>query len=60
MRTSPPAHPQIKLEPQSQSLADELQNRFGEAVKQESKACDMLTVQVNQSHIKDVLRFLNS
>jgi NADH-quinone oxidoreductase subunit B/C/D len=55
-----PPSPQIKLESQSQSLADELQNRFGEAVKQESKACDMLSVQVNQSHIKDVLRFLNS
>ncbi|MCP4623874.1 MAG: NADH-quinone oxidoreductase subunit B/C/D [bacterium] len=55
-----PPSPEIKLESQSQSLADELQNRFGEAVKQESKACDMLTVQVNPSHIKDVLRFLNS
>jgi NADH-quinone oxidoreductase subunit B/C/D len=55
-----PPSPEIKLESQSQSLAAELQNRFGEAVKPESKTCDMLTLQVNQSQIKDVLRFLNS
>jgi hypothetical protein len=54
-----PPPPEIKLKSPSKSLADELQSRFGDAVKQGSKACDVPTVQVNQSHIKDVLRFLN-
>ena len=55
-----PPSPQIELDNQSQSLARELQTRFGEAVKQEPHTCDMPTFQVIRSRVKDVLRFLNS
>ncbi len=55
-----PPSPQIELDDQSQSLARELQTRFGEAVKQEPHTCDMPTFEVIRSRIKDVLRFLNS
>jgi NADH dehydrogenase I D subunit len=55
-----PPSPQIELDTQSQSLAHELQTRFGEAVKQELRSCDMPTFQVIPSRVKDVLRFLNS
>jgi len=55
-----PSSPQIELDPNSQRLARELQDRFGEAVQQEPQPCDMPAFVVNQNHIKDVLRFLNS
>ena len=55
-----PLSPQIELDNQSQSLARELQTRFGEAVKQEPHTSDMPTFQVIRSRVKDVLRFLNS
>ncbi|MBT8372730.1 MAG: NADH-quinone oxidoreductase subunit B/C/D, partial [Deltaproteobacteria bacterium] len=55
-----PPSPRIELDPKSQNLSRELQNRFGEAVKQEPDSCDMPTFQVTQNRVKDVLRFLNS
>jgi NADH-quinone oxidoreductase subunit B/C/D len=55
-----PSSPPIELDPIAQSLARELQDRFGEAVQQEAQTCDMPAFLVNQSRIKDVLRFLNS
>ncbi|CAB1064232.1 NADH-ubiquinone oxidoreductase chain B (EC / NADH-ubiquinone oxidoreductase chain C (EC / NADH-ubiquinone oxidoreductase chain D (EC [Olavius sp. associated proteobacterium Delta 1] len=55
-----PSSPQIELDPQAQRLARQLQDRFGEAVQQEPQTCDMPAFLVNQSRIKDVLRFLNS
>ena len=55
-----PPSPHIKLDNQSQSLARELQTRFGEDVKQELQSCDMPTFQVSRSRVKDVLHFLNS
>jgi len=55
-----PPSPQIELDTQSQSLARELQARFGDAVKQQLHFCDMPTFQVNRRRVKDVLRFLNS
>jgi NADH dehydrogenase I D subunit len=58
MWTPPP--PDIELNTEPQDLARELQDRFGEAVRQEPRTADMLTLQVTQSRVKDVLRFLNS
>ena len=55
-----PSSPQIELDPKAQSLARELQDRFGEAVQQEPQTCDMPGFVVNPNRIKDVLRFLNS
>ncbi len=55
-----PPSSEIKLAAKSRSLADELQNRFGQTVKPESNPCDMLTLQVPQKLIKDVLRYLKS
>jgi NADH-quinone oxidoreductase subunit B/C/D len=55
-----PSSPSIELDSKAQGLAQELQERFGEAVQQEPQTCDMPAFQVNQSRIKDVLRFLNS
>jgi NADH dehydrogenase I D subunit len=58
MWTPPP--PDIELNTESQNLARELQDRFGNAVQQAPRTVDMLTMQVAQSRAKDVLRFLNS
>jgi NADH-quinone oxidoreductase subunit B/C/D len=55
-----PSSPQLELDPKAQSLARELQERFGEAVQPEPQTCDMPGFLVNQNRIKDVLRFLNS
>ncbi|MBW2427696.1 MAG: NADH-quinone oxidoreductase subunit NuoB, partial [Deltaproteobacteria bacterium] len=55
-----PPSPQIELDAKSESLIRELQNRFGDAVKQEAQSCDMPTVKVPKSRIKEVLRYLSS
>jgi NADH-quinone oxidoreductase subunit B/C/D len=55
-----PPSPRIELDAKSKSLIRELQNRFGDAVRQEAQSCDMPTVKVPQSRIKEVLRYLNS
>jgi len=55
-----PSSPPIELDSNAHGLAHELQERFGEAVRQEPQTCDMPSFVVNQSRIKDVLRFLSS
>jgi NADH-quinone oxidoreductase subunit B/C/D len=55
-----PPSPRIELDAKSESLAREIQNRFGEAVKREPDSCDMLTFKVRQTQIKEVLQFFNS
>jgi len=55
-----PPSPRIDPDDKSQRLARDLQNRFGEAVKQEPHSCDMLTFKVPRSRVKDVLRYLSS
>ena len=54
---TPPVH-QIELGDRDKSLARLLTDRFGQTVRQTEKTSDMLTVEVEQSRIKDVLRFL--
>ena len=55
-----PSSPRIDPDDKSQRLARDLQNRFGEAVKQEPHSCDILTFKVPRSRVKDVLRYLSS
>lgn len=55
-----PPSPHIEPDSKAQQLARQMQERFGEAVQQEPQSCDMPSFVVNQSHVKDVLRFLNS
>jgi len=54
---TPPAH-QIELGDRDKDLARVLADRFGQTVRQTEKTSDMLTLEVEQDHIKDVLRFL--
>ena len=56
MWTPPPR--QIELSETNQSLAQRLTDRFGDDVRQSPKTSDMLTFQVEQKQLKDVLRFL--
>jgi NADH dehydrogenase I D subunit len=56
MWTPPPR--QIELSETNQSLAQRLTHRFGDDVRQSPKTSDMLTFQVEQKQLKDVLRFL--
>jgi len=55
-----PSSPQIEMAPNTRQLARQMQERFGEAVQQEPQSCDMPSFFVDQGHVKDVLRFLNS
>ncbi len=54
---TPPAR-RIQLSNGDQSLAAELRERFGDRVRQEPHTSDMLSFQVDQQSVKDVLRFL--
>lgn len=54
---TPPAS-KIELSDRAKSLAQDLIDRFGQAVQSADKTSDMLTVEVEQSRIKDVLRYL--
>lgn len=54
---TPPAR-RIELTSRDQSLAAVLKERFGESVAQESPTSDMLTLQVSENRLVDVLRFL--
>ncbi|UCE56275.1 MAG: NADH-quinone oxidoreductase subunit B/C/D [Desulfobacterales bacterium] len=56
MWTPPPR--QIELSETNQSLAQRLTHRFGDDVRQSPKTSDMLTIQVEQKHLKDLLHFL--
>ena len=54
---TPPAH-RIELSEGDKSLAVLLSERFGESVREASGTSDMLTFFVQESRVKDVLRFL--
>jgi NADH-quinone oxidoreductase subunit B/C/D len=55
----PPAR-HIELGENDQGLARVMEDRFGQAVRQTQKTSDMLTFNVDQSHVTDVLRFLKN
>jgi len=55
-----PSPPQIELHETDETLALVLKKRFADAVRQAPHTCDMLTFQVSENRIKDVLRFLKS
>ena len=50
----------IELGEDDKSLAQVLQDRFGEDVRPTEHTSDMLTIQVEQNRVKDVLRFLKT
>jgi NADH dehydrogenase I D subunit len=56
---SPPAG-QIELNENDKSLSQILKENFADAVQQTPHTSDMLTLQVSEDRIKDVLRFLKS
>ena len=58
MWTPPPRR--IELGDSEKNLADELQTKFGDAVRQEPETADMLSLQVDQNRIKDVLHHLKN
>jgi NADH-quinone oxidoreductase subunit B/C/D len=58
MWTPPPS--QIEISEQDKNLAEILQQRFGDALQQTSSTSDMLTLQVQENRLKDVLRFLKT
>jgi NADH dehydrogenase I D subunit len=56
---SPPAR-SVEVSEQDRDLAQSLRERFGEAVKQAPSTSDMLTIEVHENRLKDVLGFLKS
>jgi len=58
MWTPPPRR--IELGISDKNIADELQNAFGDAVRQEPETSDFLTLWVDPNLIKDVLRHLKT
>ena len=56
---TPPAH-RLELKEQDQSLARTLKERFGDAVRELAPVSDMLSLQVEEKRLKDVLRFLKT
>jgi len=58
MWTPPPR--QVELSEGDRLLAQVLEKRFGEAVAQASVTSDMLTFQVEETRIKDVLKYLRN
>jgi NADH-quinone oxidoreductase subunit B/C/D len=56
---TPPPH-RIELSEEDQSLARVLKEKFGEAVEQIPQTSDMLTFRVEESRMKEVLRFLKT
>ncbi len=56
MWTPPPAA--IELSESDKSLAQMLKERFGEALTQQPQTSDLLTFQVAEERVKEVLRFL--
>jgi NADH dehydrogenase I D subunit len=55
-----PSARRIELNEQDQSLAATLKQRFGDAVREVPHTSDMLTLEVEQSRAKDVLRVLKA
>ena len=58
MWTPPPAH--IEISQTDKSMAEVLQARFGDAIRQLPKTSDMLTFQVKEDGLKKILRFLKT
>ena len=58
MWTPPPR--QIELRPSDQNLTRDLQAQFGDAVEFVTPVCDMLTLQIAENRLKDVLRYLKT
>ena len=58
MWTPPPAR--IELNESAKSLAQVLQEKFGDAVKPAPETSDMLTLTVAEARLKEVLRFLKT
>ncbi|WP_244082781.1 NADH-quinone oxidoreductase subunit B/C/D [Desulforhabdus sp. TSK] len=58
MWTSPARR--VELNDGDRALADVLKDRFGDAVEPAPQSSDMLTVQVREERLKDVLRFLKT
>jgi NADH-quinone oxidoreductase subunit B/C/D len=56
---SPPAR-YIVLGENDKGLARVMEDRFGQAVRQTDKTSDMLTLNVEQGHVQEVLRFLKN
>jgi NADH dehydrogenase I D subunit len=56
MWTPPPRRMQLSGE--DRSFAEALQERFGDAIRQEAPTSDMLTLQVEAGRLKEVLRYL--
>jgi NADH-quinone oxidoreductase subunit B/C/D len=56
---TPPA-PQIELNPSDQNLVQSLGTQFGDAVQSVAPTSDMLTFQVAESRLKDVLHYLKT
>ena len=58
MWTPPPR--QIELSSSDQNLTLNLQAQFGDAVEFVAPVCDMLTLQIAENRLKDVLRYLKA
>jgi NADH-quinone oxidoreductase B subunit len=58
MWTPPPSR--IAISAKDKSLAISLKERFGDSIKQRPHTSDMLTFQVEEASLKDVLRFLKT
>ena len=58
MWTPPPHH--IELHERDKSLAQVLHEKFGDAIRQEPQASDMLTLHVAENRLKEILRFLKT
>jgi NADH-quinone oxidoreductase subunit B/C/D len=56
---TPPAH-RIELREEEKDLSRSLTERFGEGIKEVFNPSDMPTFQVNESSLKEVLRFLKN
>jgi NADH-quinone oxidoreductase subunit B/C/D len=56
---TPPPH-RIELDEPDKSLAQNLKERFGEAIQQTPQTSDMMTFHVAEPQVKDVLRFLKT
>lgn len=54
---TPPAK-RIELDDRDNGLVRRLKDRFGDAVKQQTPVSDMLTMEVEEDRLKDVLRYL--
>lgn len=56
---TPPAR-RIEIDASDQSLAQSLRAQFGDSVDSVAPVCDMLTLQVAENRLKDVLRYLKT